>query len=167
MCTQLQVFFVVRSLKLNMWKILRGSGFAKKQCCGSMTFWCGSWSVDPSLWLIDLDPGSGSCYFHHWPLRCQPKTNFFKNFLCLLLFEGTFTVLHNFSKIKSPKESQNSRNPGFSYYFCMMIEGSGSGSIPLINGSGSRRTKNILIRIRIRIRNTAKSTLPVSCSDIQ
>ncbi len=34
---------------------------------------------------------------------------------------------------------QNSRNQGFSYYFCLMIEG--SGSRPLTNGSGSRRTK--------------------------
>jgi hypothetical protein len=47
--------------------------------------------------------------------------------------------------------SQNSRNQGFSYYFFLMIEGSGSGSIPLTNGSGSRRLKNIRIR-RIRIR---------------
>ncbi len=31
--------------------------------------------------------------------------------------------LHHFSK----KESQNRRNQGFSYYFCMMIEGSGLG----------------------------------------
>ena len=42
--------------------------------------------------------------------------------------------------------SQNSRNQGFSYYFCLMIEGPGagvgSGSIPLTNGSGSRRPKN-------------------------
>jgi hypothetical protein len=36
--------------------------------------------------------------------------------------------LHYFSKIRSQKESQNSRIQGFSYYFCMMIEGSGSGS---------------------------------------
>jgi hypothetical protein len=49
--------------------------------------------------------------------------------------------LHHFSKIKSQKESQNSRNPGFSYYFCMMIEGSGSGSIPLNNAPGSGRPK--------------------------
>jgi hypothetical protein len=38
-----------------------------------------------------------------------------------------------------------------------MIEGSGSGSIPLTNGSRSRRPKNMWIRwirIRIRIRNT-------------
>jgi hypothetical protein len=64
------------------------------------------------------------------------------------------------------KKSQNRRNQGFSYYFCLILEGSrfGSGSIPLTNGSGSgsgsRRSKNmwirgIWIRIRIRIRNTA------------
>ncbi len=67
--------------------------------------------------------------------------------------------LHHFSKIKSKKESQNSRNQGFSYYFCTLIEGSGSGagsgSIPLTSGSGSGRPKNMWIRdIRIRIRNT-------------
>jgi hypothetical protein len=52
--------------------------------------------------------------------------------------------LHHFSKIKSHKK-------GFSwYYFCLMIEGSGSIPGTLINGSGSgpRRPKNILIRIR-------------------
>jgi hypothetical protein len=54
--------------------------------------------------------------------------------------------LHYFSKINSLRESQNTRIQGFSYYFCMMIEGSGSG-----------RPKNTWIRwirIRIRIRNT-------------
>jgi hypothetical protein len=59
--------------------------------------------------------------------------------------------LHHFSKIKRQKESQNRRNQGFSYYFCMMIEGS---------GSGSGRPKNMWIRwirIRIQIRNTAKN----------
>ncbi len=70
--------------------------------------------------------------------------------------------LQYFTKIKRQKESQNSRIQGFSYYFCMMIEGSvsgsraGSGSIPLTSGSGSWRPKNTWIRwIRIRIRNTA------------
>jgi hypothetical protein len=44
---------------------------------------------------------------------------------------------------------------GFSYYFCMMIEG--SGSIPLTSGagSGSWRPKNMWIRIR----NTASELL--------
>jgi hypothetical protein len=50
--------------------------------------------------------------------------------------------LHQFSKIKSPKGVKNSSNQAFSYYFCMMIE-----------GSGSARLKNMLIRW-IRIRNT-------------
>jgi hypothetical protein len=49
--------------------------------------------------------------------------------------------LHYFSKIKRKKELLNSMNQGFSYDFCMIIEGSGSragsGSIPLTSGSGS------------------------------
>jgi hypothetical protein len=50
-----------------------------------------------------------------------------------------------FQRLKVKKKSQRSRNQGFSYYFCLVIEGSGSGSIPLTNGfgSGSRRPKNI------------------------
>ncbi len=54
------------------------------QCCESMTFWGGSGSSDPCLWLMDPDPdsdpdsdsGSGSCYFRHWPSRCQQKLIF-------------------------------------------------------------------------------------------
>jgi hypothetical protein len=74
--------------------------------------------------------------------------------------------LHHFSKIKIQKESQNRRNQGFSYYFCMMIEGSGyrsragsgTGPIPLTSGSGSGRPKNMWIQW-IRIRNTAAEIL--------
>jgi hypothetical protein len=39
--------------------------------------------------------------------------------------------------IKSQKESQNSRIQDFSYYFSMIIEGSGSGSGRPKNGSGT------------------------------
>jgi hypothetical protein len=67
---------------------------------------------DPAIFVIDLQDASKKLIFN---------TILF----CLLLFEGTFT---SFSKIKSQKESQNRRNQFFSYYFCMMIEGSGSGS---------------------------------------
>ncbi len=58
------------------------------QCYGSMTFWCGSGSSDPCLWLMDPDPdpGSGSGYFRHWPSRCQQKTNFLKQFFLLITF---------------------------------------------------------------------------------
>jgi hypothetical protein len=87
---------------------------------------------DPAIFVIDLQDAS-------------KKLMFQKN------FSAYYLHLHHFSKIKSQKESQNIRNQGFSgfsYYFCMMIEGSGSGSIPLTSGpgSGSRRPKNMWIR---------------------
>ncbi len=129
----------------------------KKQCCGSMTFWYGSESADPCLWpVLRIGSGSGSCYFrHHWPSQDGNKNKFFRQFFCLLLFEGTCT---SFSKIKSQKEV--TKQKVFLTFFCFVIEGSksgaGSGSIPLTDGSGcgSRRPKNMWIRW-IRFRNTA------------
>jgi hypothetical protein len=58
--------------------------------------------------------------------------------------------LHHFSKLKSPKEvtKQYRRNQGFSYFFCLLIEG--SGSILLTNGSGSGRPKNMWIRNTVK-----------------
>ncbi len=123
--------------------------FCLNQCYRSMTFWggSGSGSADPCLWLMDPDPnpGSESCYFRHWPSRCQQKTNFLTQFFLLITFWRY--ILHHFSKIKSQKESQNSRNQGFS----------GAGAIPLTSGSGSGRPKNMWIRW-IRIRNTGLNT---------
>jgi hypothetical protein len=80
-------------------------------------------------------------------LQDANKKLFSLSFL-LLLFEDTNII---FQREKVIKKSQNSRNQGFSYYFCLMIER--SGPVPLTNGSrsGFRRPKNI----RIRIRNTA------------
>jgi|688.fasta_scaffold631429_1 hypothetical protein len=45
--------------------------------------------------------------------------------------------LHHSSKIKVIEKLQNSRNQGFSYYFGLMVEGSGpgSGSVFVTNGS--------------------------------
>jgi hypothetical protein len=81
--------------------------------------------------------GSGSCYVTSLNFKMPVK----KKFICTIFSAYYFLKLHlhHFSKIESQKESQNSRNQGFSYYFCMMIE-----------GSGSRRPKNMWIRIRIR-----------------
>ncbi len=95
---------------------------------------------DPAIFVIDLQDASKNLFFN----------TIFSAYYFLKLH------LHHFSKIKSQKESQNSRNQGFSYYFCMMIDG--SGSIPLTSGSGFGKPKNTWIRwirIRIRIRNTA------------
>ncbi len=121
---------------------VHGNGFSVLRCQAWISV---LWIHDILVWIriricgsMPLTNGSGSCYFRHWPSRCQQK----------------LVHLHHFSKIKSQKESQNSRNQGFSYYLFMMIEGSGSGSILLTSGSGSGRPKNM----RIRIRNTAGSS---------
>ncbi len=122
------------------------------QCSGSMTFWGGSGtgSADPCLWLMDPDPSISDIDLQDASKKLIFNTIFSANYF----YKGTFT---SFSKDKKSKKSQNRRNQGFSYYFCMMIEGSGSGSIRLTSGSGSGRLKNMWIRwvrIRIRIRNT-------------
>jgi hypothetical protein len=64
-----------------------------------------------------------------------------------LFFKSSFSAYY-FLKV-------NLHLQGFSYYFCLMIEGSGAGFgfIPLISRSGSGRPKSMWIRIRIR--NTA------------
>ncbi len=77
--------------------------------------------------------------FSSGTFKTPTKYQFKKSFSAWYFFEGTFT---SFFKDKNQKESQNSRNQGFSYYFCLMIVGS---------GSGSRRPQNIRIW---QIRNT-------------
>ncbi len=132
--------------------------FPLDQCCGSMTFWRGSGSADPCLWLMDPDSDPDPDIFVIDPQDAK-KNNLKKSFSAYNFLKG-HCHLHHFSKIQSQTKSQNSRNQGFSYYFCLTIEGSGSGSISLADGSGSgsRRPKNIRIR-RIRIRNTSLSRL--------
>ncbi len=117
-------------------------------CCGSMTFWCGSGSGSMPL-TNGSGFGSGSFFFRHKPSRCQQKTNLKKKFFCILLFEGTFK---SFFKDKKSKRSHKT----------------GSGSIHLTDGSGfgSRRLKNMWIRwiwIRIQIRNTVFIHSSVTC----
>jgi hypothetical protein len=63
--------------------------------------------------------------------------------------------LHHFSKIKSQKEVTKQYESRF--FLLFFDRRSGSGSISLNNGSGSRRPKSLQIR-RIRIRNTAFNT---------
>jgi hypothetical protein len=55
------------------------------------------------------------------------------------IFAYYFLKLHLHHK-KVIKKSQNKRNQGFSYYFCFMIEGLGSGSRTKGSGSGAPKT---------------------------
>ncbi len=116
-----------------------------EQCCGSVTIWYGSGS-DPRIRASDQWIRIWILLFSSLAFR-TPSDNYF---FCLLVFEGTFTSPFT---DKSHKKVTK-RNQGFTYYFCLMLEGSGfgAGSVPRINGSGSgsRRPKNI------RIRNTSE-----------
>ncbi len=85
------------------------------QCCGSMTIWGGSGSADPCLRLMDPDPAI-------LVIDLQDANLFFYTIFSAYYF-WSYIYVHHLSKIKSQKEIQNSRNQGFSYYFCMMIEG--------------------------------------------
>ncbi len=97
---------------------------------GSVTFWYGPGSSDPDLapypdlFISDLQDTN--------------KNLILKNF-CSLLFK---VHLHHSSQIKGHKEVTTQQKSRFSYYFCLMM-----------GGSGSRRSKN-LRTLRIWIRNT-------------
>jgi hypothetical protein len=77
---------------------------------------------DPAIFVIDLQDAN--------------KKQIKKKVFLLITFKGT-VHLHHFSKIKNAKESQTIKNQGVYYYFCLLREGSESGSIHLTNGSGS------------------------------
>jgi hypothetical protein len=78
---------------------------------GSMPLTYGSGSdPDPAIFIIDLQDANKKLFKKKsFPAYCFLKV-----------------LLHHFSKIKSIKKVLKSRNQGFSYYFCLMIEGSGS-----------------------------------------
>ncbi len=72
------------------------------QCCGSMTFWrgSGSGSADPCLWLLDPDPS----LFIIDIQEANKKINL-KKFVCILLFEGTFTSFFKNKKSKTSRKT--------------------------------------------------------------
>ncbi len=122
--------------------------------------------VDPWHFGTDLDPDPRIRASDQWirirlrillflSLTFNTQKNYFSLRFLLITFWRYIHII--FLRSKVIKKSQNSRNQGFSYYFCLMIEGSGSRSIPLTNGSvsGCRRPKNIRnLRIQDRIHNT-------------
>ncbi len=89
-------------------KLIKKINGWRRHCCGSVTF------------LYGCGCGCGSSDPYLW-LRNPYPEHWYIYVIC-------------YTKIKFMK-SQNYRNQGFSYYFCLMIEGSG-------------RPKNIRIRIR-------------------
>ncbi len=132
------------------------------QCWESVTFWCGSGSPDPYLWLMDPDPTPDPT-----PDPIPDPTSFFiwfegckkKNFI---FFSYNFSTGYHLQSKKSNFLRKNFLRPLFqsAQHIFEKREGSGSGfrsgagSAPLTNESrsGSRRSKNM--RLRNRIPNT-------------
>ncbi len=122
----------------SVWYVALKINNCYRQCCGSMTFWRGSGSGCG----CGSGCGSGSCYFRHWPSRCQQKTNFKNSFSAYHLLR---VHLHHFLKIESHKAV------GIKVFLTIFA----LWSLTNRSGSGSRRPKSIRIRrIRIRIRHT-------------
>ncbi len=69
-----------------------------------------------------------------------------KNICFLSFFACPFLKVHfhHSSKKNVIKKSEKVRYWGFSYYSCLVMEGSGSGSVPLTSGSGSGGPKTAL-----------------------
>ncbi len=63
------------------------------QSCGSVTFWYGSGSADPCLWLMDPDPDPTIFVPDLQDANTKVKTN--AKFFRLLFFEGTFISFSN------------------------------------------------------------------------
>ncbi len=111
------------------------------QCSRSVTFWYGSGSSDPYLWLTDPDPA-----FFVRDLKDAKNKFFFTKFLCLFLFESTFT---SFNKDNKSERSHKTIEIKIFLHFL------------LVNGRIRNRIRisinklRIRIRMQIRIRNTA------------
>ncbi len=92
--------------------------------------------MDPDPRIHGSDKWIRILPFSSLTFKTPAKHFFFFSFFCLFLFEGTFTL--SFKEKKSEK-SQNSRIKVF-------LARAASGSVPLTNGSGSRRPKKNQIR---------------------
>ncbi len=124
--------------------------------CGSMTFWFGSGSADPCLWLMDLDqnPDPNSvrdpAIFVIDLQDASKKLNLKKCFPAYSFFKGTVTSFYKEKKSKRSNKTVGTKS--FLPTFALMILG--SGSVYLTYRSRSR-LKNIRI-LRIQIRNTCR-----------
>ncbi len=92
-----------------------------------MTFWCGSGSADPCLWLMDPDPG-----IFITDLKDANKKQIFKKSFHAYYFLKVY--LHHFSKIKSKRRHKRVGLKfflQFMHIFSMFFNISENCSIPL------------------------------------
>ncbi len=142
---------LVYALTSRILKFFSITWIEKKLRCGSIKFWygseCGSGSADPYLCLMDPGPDSDP----DPAIFVSDLQDINKKFFLLITFWRFIYIM--FQRLKVIKKSLNYWNQCFSYFFCLMIEGSGSISLSNGSGWGSGRPKKIgILRIRIRIR---------------
>ncbi len=102
-----------------------------------MTFWYGPRSADLYQWT-DPDPRIRTIdriqiqiririlLFSSVAVKMPTKISTYLSFFPYSFLRVLKLHLHQLSKIKVMKLLQNSRNKGFSYYFCLTMKGSGS-----------------------------------------
>jgi hypothetical protein len=78
---------------------------------------------DPSLFVIGLQ------------IKITTKIIFSLLFLLIIYGSYIFIILQ---RKKGKKKSQNTGNQGFIYFFCLMMEGSGSGTQTILKGKPKR-----------------------------
>ncbi len=119
----------------------------------------------PDPWHFGMDPDPGPrihasdwriwiririLLFSSLTFKTPTITNVFEKVFLLITFWRYIYII--FQRLKVLKTAQNSRNQGFSYFFCLITEESGSGSIPQTSGSGSERLSKVTL-IKKRKRN--------------
>jgi hypothetical protein len=111
---------------------------------------------------LTMTYGSVSSFFSSVADK-QKKLSFLRNFFLLITYR--YLLKLHLHQLKSQKEVKNCKNQGFSYFFCLLIEGSVSrfGSVRNNDGSGSERPKNVRL-LRIRIYVTLRLTLAKNAS---
>ncbi len=83
--------------------------------------------------------------FRQWLTSIPQKISYFSKWFCLLLFECTGTFTSVFEDKMSKGSQRKRRNQSFLYFFCLLMQG--SGSVQNNEGSGSGRPKIIKNRI--------------------
>ncbi len=112
---------------------------------------------DPGICSTDLSRfgfASGSCFFRQQLTRCQQKFFFFQSFLLITFWRYIYSRFQS----QTSKRGQKSYKSRFFLLFCLLMEGSRSGSVQILTDLGGPKTIRILRAIRIH--NTDYTTSP-------
>jgi hypothetical protein len=91
-----------------------------------------SWATHLGVWRLNLSGfGSGSYYFSSFPSRCQQKICFFRFFWLINYPRYTFTSVLKDNSLLYLEVAILYKSRFFLIFFCLLKEGSGSGSVQI------------------------------------